>query len=227
MSRKRENIRAALVAEGAPIDEINAVLAELDDERPSVERRAAAAGVPAIYRSVDWASVEKEEANDEAVFAGRRWASGTAPTNGLYLWGRDYGVGKTYIAAAIVNEILANGRRPVRWLDCSRLLTDLNLPFGNPVYAKAAAKLAKPTPRELIVLDDIDKLPATDRNIQPVFALVNDCVGEETALIITANRDLDSLARDFGARFGGALASRLVGHCLDVEVAGRDRRLEP
>lgn len=131
------------------------------------------------------------------------------------------------IAATAVLQILAAAKRPVRWLDCSRLLTDLNLPFGNPQYEQAAAKLSRPIPGEVIVLDDIDKLPATDRNIQPVFTLVNDCVGERTPLIITANRDLDSLAKDFGRRFGEAIASRLVGHCLDVEVSGRDRRVDP
>lgn len=184
-------------------------------------------GIPAIYSEVEWGSIEREEANEEAIAASRRWASGDAPYRGLYLWSKGYGAGKTMIAAAAVLQILTEDPRSIRWLDCSRLLTDLNLPFANPQYERAAARLARPEPREVIVLDDIDKLPATDRNIQPIFTLVNDCVGEETPMIITANRHLDALADDFGKRFGRAISSRLVGHCLDVEVSGRDRRVDP
>lgn len=227
MSKKAENIKAALIAEGASVDEIQAVLAELN-EPIDLTARAAAAGIPALYRDATWKSIqEDEETREPAIFAGRRWATGTAAAKGLYLWSAGYGNGKTQIAAAAVLQILAERPRPVRWLECVRLLTDLNLPFKNPQYEKAARKLARPASGEVIVLDDIDKLPATDRNVQPIFALVNDCVGEESPLIITANRDLDALSKDFGTRFGSALASRLVGHCLDVEVSGRDRRLEP
>lgn len=155
--------------------------------------------------------------------------------HGLYLWsdgGADedvsgFGTGKTRIAAAIAQYVLAAGTLRVRWLDIVRAMTDLNLPFSSRTYGAAAARLAKPTAGELIVLDDIDKQPPTDRNVQPIFALVNDCVNGEVPLLITANRNVDDLLADWGDRFGVAVASRIVGHCLDVEVRGRDRRLDP
>ena len=221
-----DNIRRALEDEGLPPEEIERIVAD-HVEDVDLAARAAIAGVPAIYRTLTWESIIEEEANAEAIAAGRSWAAGESKANGLFLWSEGYGAGKTMIAAAAVLQILTSRPLRVRWLDCSRLLTDLNLPFGNPQYEAAAAALSRPKNGEVIVLDDIDKLPATDRNIQPIFTLVNDCVGEETPPIITANRHLDALADDFGRRFGGAIASRLVGHCLDVEVAGRDRRLEP
>lgn len=230
--RRAENIRRALEAEGASREEIVYALAELD--APDPLDRARAAGIPALYRGVSWESItEDEESRGEAIDAARRFAAGEASESGLYLWsdgeeaGEAYGVGKTRIAAAAASEILSGGSRSVRWLDVVQLMTDLNLPFKNPLYERAAAKLQPPGPREAVVLDDVDKLPPTDRNIQPIFALVNGCVQEEAPLIITANRSLDDLSRDFGDRFGRAMASRLVGHCLDVEVVGRDRRLEP
>lgn len=225
MGKKAENIKRALIAEGASVDEIQAVLAELD-EPVDLASRAASSGIPALYRGATWKTIEEDAARKEAIFAGRRWAGGSSPWKGLYLWSDGYGNGKTQIAAAAALQILEERPRPIRWLDCARLLTDLNLPFRNPQYEKAARKLERPGAGEIIILDDIDKLPATDRNVQPIFALVNDCVGEECPLVITANRHLDSLAKDFGERFGRALASRLVGHCLDVEVSGRDRRLD-
>lgn len=154
---------------------------------------------------------------------------------GLYLWsdgadaGEDltgFGTGKTRIAAAVAQYVLASGKLRVRWLDIVRAMTDLNLPFKHPTYARAAERLRPPGDDELIVLDDIDKQPPTERNIQPIFALVNDCVNSQTPLLITANRHPDDLQADWGERFGHAAASRIVGHCLDIEVTGRDRRLD-
>lgn len=227
MSRRAENVRRALIAEGASVDEIREAMQELEANETDPAERARAAGVPTLYRTVTWDSIEEDEARKEAIFAARRWAKGTSPDRGLYLWSDGYGNGKTLIAAAAAAQILSTRPRPVRWLDVVGLMTDLNLPFGNPQYERAASRLQPPGPLEVVILDDIDKIPATDRNIQPIFRLVNDCVNEEAPLIITANRDLNSLAADFGARFGSALASRLTGHCLDVEVAGRDRRVNP
>jgi chromosomal replication initiation ATPase DnaA len=232
-SQKEANIRRALVDAGWSPEEITAAVAAHQEEAPTdPTARARSAGIPALYREVRWDEIEEDEARKEAIFAARRWAGGKAPAKGLYLWsmkegkGEAYGVGKTRIAAAAALQVLNRGGY-VRWLDCARLMTDLNLPFRNPQYERAAAKLRAPNPYEVVVLDDVDKMPSTDRNIQPIFALINDCVNEEAPLVITANRDLDSLALDFGVRFGEALSSRLVGHCLDVEVVGRDRRLEP
>lgn len=153
---------------------------------------------------------------------------------GLYLWSAGdasddltgFGTGKTRIAAAAAQHLLAAGLR-VRWLDVVRLMTDLNLSYRHPMYERAAHRLREPAPGEVVVLDDIDKQPPTDRNIQPIFALVNGCVNGETPLLITANRSPDDLQDDWGDRFGHAAASRIIGHCLDVEVRGRDRRLDP
>lgn len=152
---------------------------------------------------------------------------------GLYLWSEGdadedltgFGTGKTRIAAAAAQQIVNSGNFDVRWLDVVRLMTDLNRPFSSSAYGRAADRLRQPDAGELIVLDDIDKQPPTDRNLQPIFALVNDCVNGEVPLLITANRNPDDLAEDWGARFGHAVASRIIGHCLDVEVSGRDRRL--
>lgn len=232
---KEANIRSALEAEGWSDEEVEAALEEHRQELsgdPDVPAKMA--GIPARYRRVTWEGVEEDEVRKEAIVAARHWAEGTATARGLYLWsaadgeveGDAYGVGKTRIAAAAALEILGRGR-PLRWLDCARLMNDLNLSFKNPQYERAAAKLRAPSPLEVVVLDDIDKMPVTDRNVAPIFTLVNDCVNEETPLIITANRNLDSLAADFGSRFGEAIASRLVGHSLDIEVGGRDRRIDP
>lgn len=164
-------------------------------------------------------------------------AAGEAPAHaiprGVYLWsdGDDsedtgFGSGKTRIAAAAAQLVVASRAFAVRWLDVVRLMTDLNLGFNNPQYERASRLLERPAENAALILDDIDKVPPTDRNLQPIFALLNDCVNSETPLLITANRHPDDLQADWGDRFGHAAASRIIGHCLDIEVRGRDRRLD-
>lgn len=272
MADKRENIRRALVAEGASPEEIAETLAEIEaeEEGRGPDARARRAGVPQLYLGVGFDDIEMD-GRREAIMAARNWsvaitteeegdlaarrrasrdpivfepgligrlAKGdfTPPIpRGLYLWseGADasedltgFGTGKTRIAAAVAQYVLATGKMRVRWLDIVRAMTDLNLPFRHPTYGRAADRLRPPEGDELIVLDDIDKQPPTDRNIQPIFALVNDCVNGQVPLLITANRHPDDLREDWGERFGHAAASRLIGHCLDIEVTGRDRRYD-
>lgn len=233
MSLRAENIRRALEASGASEEEIREEMEEQEAGMPSLADRARVAGIPSLYRAVTWAMVEVDDPRKEAIESARLWTTGGTSWRGLYLWseggdvGEAYGVGKTQIAAAAALQLLDDRRRRVRWLECSRLMTDLNLSYANPQHEKAAAKLARPEEGEAVFMDDLDKIPVTDRNVQPVYTLIHDCVVEQVPLVITANRSLDSLSRDFGERFGSALASRLVGHCMDVEVGGRDRRLDP
>lgn len=237
MGEGQQNLRRALEDEGLSPEEVGAYLREKD--RDPLER-ARRAGVPQLYLGRYFGDLKEDERRD-AIAAARRWAEAFEPRRrawkpevprGIYLWASGdgspdtgFGTGKTAIAAAAAQHLLGQGCS-VRWVKVARQMTNLNLPFAHPMYAKAAARLGEPREGEVIVLDDIDKLPPTERNIQPLFALLSDCAEEEIPLLITANRNPDDLAEDWGRRFGDASASRIIGHCLDVEVPGRDRRLD-
>lgn len=237
MADRRSNLRAALEAEGADPETIADTLAEMDAEDAARDPhgRARSAGIPPLYFDASFDGIEKDEPGRTAgIRTAEAWARGVLPAKGLYLWSEGdtdedltgFGSGKTLIAAAAARAVLGAGELRLRWLDVIRLMTDLNLGYSNPRYEKAAEKVGPPQGGEAIVLDDIDKVPATERNIQPIFALVHDCVNGRTPLLITANRHPDDLQDDWGQRFGHAAASRIVGHCIDVEVRGRDRRLD-
>jgi predicted ATPase len=241
-SQRWHNIRKGMVADGASSPEIDQALLEVEAEEASLDphARARKAGIPALYLGAAFEDLE-EDSRRPAVEAAQAWARAwdgrRSPTEtsvlpGLYLWssgdGDDdetgFGTGKTLLAAAAAQAI-QQGTSRLRWINVVREMTNLNFPFAHPTYVVAAHRMRKPERGEVVVLDDIDKQPPTDRNIQPIFALLHDCVGDRIPLLITANRDPDALQRDWGARFGHAAASRIIEHCLDVEVKGRDRRL--
>lgn len=241
-STRATNIRRALEGEGADEAEIESILEELMVEEDGGDplARARKAGIPGLYLDVPWDEIEPD-GRKQAILRAKEWARAAEGGRrdvaeqtpaGLYLWSegdRDedvtgFGTGKTWIAAAAAHHLLAHGVN-VRWLTVTRLMTDLNLSYKNPQHEVASRRVREPRPGEAIVLDDIDKQPPTDRNIQPIYALVNDCVNNAVPLLITANRHADDLQADWGDRFGHAAASRVIGHCLDVEVRGRDRRL--
>jgi DNA replication protein DnaC len=191
---------------------------EADRLRLETYRRAA--GIPKGLAGLSFKALDEDPARNDALYAATAFAAGE--TRGLYLWG-DVGRGKTWLAAAAAEEMMRSGHR-VLWKSVIALLIDLDLPFTDKSYAKALGSLRyRPS---VLVLDDLDKTPASERAAKPIFAAVESAVTNERPLLITANRDLDELAESFSPRYGEALASRLAGYCRVAEVGGRDRRLD-
>lgn len=201
---------------------------ELERERERIRRRRESAGIPEGYWTASAESLERDGDRAEAIDAAIAWARAEEGSpNGVFLYG-DVGRGKTWIAAAAANERLLRGGE-VRWLSVAKLLSELKLPFDHEGYRRAAELLSKRPygPGAALFLDDLDKVEPTDRTISPIFVAVDGWIAAGAQLFVTANRDLDAIAEEFGDRFGNPLASRIVGACLDVKVGGRDRRVEP
>lgn len=187
-----------------------------------IERRLGNSGIPEKWRSASFEELDRDPARADAIKAAEQW--GAAGRRGLLLHG-PVGRGKTAIAAAATMARIERGS--VRWLPVAELLLKLRMPFSSPEYAKAVRALEATDRRVALVLDDLDKLRPTDTSVQPLYVAVNAWVEAQQPLLVTLNKDLDSLATDFGERFGEAIASRLAEHCKVVEVGGRDRRVDP
>lgn len=150
---------------------------------------------------------------------------------GLYLSG-PVGLGKTRIAATAAVQRLSLA--PVRWLSVSALMMKLSLDFKSPERAQAMRALDPPTFRPgaerlepTLVLDDLDKVRASDYQLAPLYTAINGWIEEELPLLVTANASLDELEEKFGGDFGTPIASRLAEHCERFEIRGRDRRVDP
>ena len=108
-----------------------------------------------------------------------------------------------------------------RW---AALSTRLRASFGDQDRAEALSALDSGS--DSVVLDDLDKVPATEAGLATIFAAIDARVAEGSPLLVTMNNDLDGLARRLDPKASGvgeAIASRLqVGRV--VGSTGRDRR---
>lgn len=188
----------------------------------TIRGRVESCGLPDAWRALTFDRLEEKEPQRQAVETATRWARGDGPV-GLVLHG-NVGVGKTVIAAAAAVERCA--RSPVRWISVAALLMDLRLPFGAPEYERAVRLLTPPAKGAAMVLDDLDKMRPTEHQLQPLYVAINGWLEARLPLVVTMNRNLDSLAEWAGPTFGDALGSRLAGYCEVIEVPGKDWRLE-
>jgi DNA replication protein DnaC len=222
---------AAQLAGAAPVlcDGCVAVVEREEQQAAARERHEAvlvtrrrAAALPPKWEAQGFDGLEADGPRARSLELAQAWSRAEFP--GLLLWGRE-GRGKTAIAAAAANARIE--RSPVRWLSVGALLLGLRMPFDSPEYVRAMRKLEATGSKAALVLDDLDKTRPTEQAVQPLYVAVNAWIEAELPLLVTLNRDLDELAAWLPETFGAVLASRLSGYCRVIEVAGRDRRIEP
>lgn len=174
-------------------------------------------GIPAELR--DW-TFERVGASirPEVLNAAKAWADGKS--RGLLLSG-PAGVGKTTISAAAANGLLDSA--PVRWLSVPVMFARLGLAFGDDERTEILRVLVSTTP---IVLDDIDKVRASEYAAEQLFLAIDTRVQAGAPLLVTTNLLLSELADRYPEPYGETIVSRLIGKCDCFAIKGDDRRLE-
>lgn len=191
-------------------------------EREQLEReerlraRCNASGIPKQLCGLTWDDVAQGNRPD-VLDAARRLAAGDS--SGLLLAG-PVGVGKTWLAAAAAWALLE--RRALRWLSVPVLFAQLGLAFVDDARQDALAVL---TGKQALVLDDLDKVRATEYAAEQLFGAIDNRVTAGAPLVITTNLELGALAAKFPEPFGEAIVSRLAQHCEAFALEGADRRL--
>lgn len=147
-------------------------------------------------------------------------ATGWATHGGGLLLTGPVGVGKTTIAGAACFERLQ--RRHCHWVSAPLLFARLGSGLGTKQRDQALELMMSKT---ALVLDDIDKARPTEYGAEQMFLAVDQRVEHEAPLLVTTNLTPGELASRFPEPYGDAVASRLVGYCDTIEIAGGDRRL--
>jgi len=171
------------------------------------------AEMPRELAAITFDDIDVDDDNREAVEAARAWGKGEL--TGLLLGG-NVGVGKTWLAAAAVNERLH--LRRVRWFSVARLMAQARAGFGASAREELNDVLLNG--RLALVLDDIDKANPTDYTREILFELIDERINEGTPLIVTTNRSGKELKKIYGE----PILSRLIKHCTWCKIEGGDRR---
>ena len=182
-------------------------------EREKAVARQLNSGIPNDLRSVSFDRLEKTESNRKAIEAARRWAGSNL--KGLLIAG-PVGTGKTWTAAAACNAMAVY--RPVRWFSVSRMLAQARAGFKHPAREDLTEVMLNANLP--LIMDDIDKVKATDFARDILFQVIDERVAAGTPLLVTTNFNYTELE----AAYGEPIASRLAGMGEAIRIEGSDRR---
>ena len=147
--------------------------------------------------------------------------------NGLFISGNP-GTGKTHIAAAISNYLMAQGR-PVICMTMIDLLERIKRTYskGN-VSEDNVLNIYKTVP--LLVIDDIGKEPPTEWAISTIYNIINGRYEAYLPTIVTTNYDTATLIARMTPRETGddttarATLDRLMEMCKGITLTGESWR---
>lgn len=133
---------------------------------------------------------------------------------GLLFFG-SYGIGKTHLAAAIVNRLL--GQIRVLYISCPDFLNEIR----EALYTKGnSSRLMIAKSVDLLVLDDIGAEKPSEWVRETLFVLINHRYENLLPTIFTTNCNLDELEQ----RLGGRISSRIAEMSRCIKLTGKDWR---
>jgi DNA replication protein DnaC len=161
-----------------------------EQRRDSALRRAEAASeITPRFRERVFEKFDVEIGTRAAFDAAQRVARD--PKRGVGLYG-PFGIGKSHLAAAIVNACMANGVA-ARFVSVDDLLGSIRATFDGK-HGNESEILAGYVTVPVLALDDLGKEALTDWAVRTLFALVNRRYEQSLPLIITSNLSPRALA---------------------------------
>ena len=132
------------------------------------------------------------------------------------------GVGKTHLAVAIGIEAVRAGRE-VRFMDCARLVEDLQDAQARGILKKRLKYYAH---SKLLVVGELGYLDIGEGGADLLFQLISTRY-EQRSTIITANVGIGGWGKVFGDDVAAsAIADRVCHHCHVIKITGRSYRLK-
>lgn len=128
---------------------------------------------------------------------------------GLLFYGPT-GTGKSYVAACIANELLAQAV-PVLVTSITRLVGNKDDELAETLRAMRKAKL--------LVLDDLGAERGTDYRLEQVYNVIDSRYDSRLPMVITTNLTMDQMKTGVDARYN-RIWERIRSTCYPVKMAG-------
>ena len=175
---------------------------ELYSRKREVERLRSLSLIDAKAQNVTFESCEQTDGNARALKIATRYVAKfddlKATGQGVMFYG-DVGTGKSYIAAAIANELMAE------------LHTVVMTSFPNSLDFASRA--------ELLVIDDLGAERSTDFALEQMYKVIDDRYRSKRPIILTTNLSLDHMKKCTDIRYS-RIFDRLFEMCYPVELTG-------
>ena len=145
-------------------------------------------------------------------------------TRGLFICGK-VGTGKTHLAAAIANKVLAEQMRPVIFGTAPRILARIRQSYSGNETQTEWMVLDEICSVPLLIIDDIGKEYAKKANgwswtQEKTFEIINRRYEDLKPIIFTSNASLEEIAE----RLDPAIASRIKEMCKGIHCNWEDYR---
>lgn len=208
-----------------------------EQERERINRIIGASGVGARFRNRTFDTFRVEELNSHAFNIAKGYADNfralqTNPDgqekNGLLINGPK-GTGKTHLAAAIANQLMAQGV-PVVFATMIDLLAKIKASFerhGAEAAEHEIMRLYKTA--DLLIIDDIGKEQPTEWALAKIYQIINARYEDYKPLIITSNYTAAELVQRMTPASGDpttadATVDRILEMAYTVPLAGESWR---
>lgn len=169
------------------------------------------------------------EKNKDAFENAKKYASkliSEKTTKGLFITGT-YGVGKTYLASCIANELIKN-KNTVIFGTLIQLLDFIKDTYkDNEISDKEYLNLYSSV--DLLIIDDLGKEKPTDWVLEKLFLIVNNRYNNYLPIVITTNYNRSQLRGRLCVNKNysmvDSIISRLYEMCGGIEIKDKDHRM--